>query len=305
MKNERTSRRRGKRSRLRPFALVALFALLVVTAGLAWAASWRGFRPRHIEVIGNTRVATARILAAAAIDPHVNIWLQSSGGMTARLLRIRSIASVSVHRSLPNRVTLVVSQRIPEARLVAGDGSCAVDRRGYLFPLQPKDDTLPAIVAKRRSCSERRLPTASLTMRLLSVLRRADAAGVALAALTLDRYQEERGTLADGTLLYIGDGTQLERKFAEVQALEKRLHSTWAHIKALDLRAPSTPVVVEGKKVEGGGLSSVNATKDRGKRALLRSPVKISSNHLRGVSKNRRSGDPPRGSSPNHSASSP
>ncbi len=302
---ERTSRRRGRRSRFRPFALVALFALLVLTAGLAWAASWRGFRPGHVEVIGNTRVATGRILAVAAIDPHVNIWLQSSGGIAARVLRIRSIAHVSVNRSLPNRVALVVSQRVPEARLVAGDGSCAVDSRGYLFPLQQKDETLPAIVAKRRNCSTRRLPPASRTMRLLSVLQRADAAGVPLATLTLDRYEEERGSLADGTLLYIGDGTQLERKFDEVQALKKRLHSTWAHIKALDLRAPSTPVVVEGKKVEGDGLPVINATKGRGTRAPHRSPVKISSSHWYGVSKSPRSGGPPRGSSPTHSASSP
>ena len=305
MKNERMSRRRGRRSRLRPFALVAAFALLLLAAGVAWAASWKGFRPGSIAVLGNARVATSRILVVAAIDPRVNIWLQSSAGISARLRRIRSIAQVAVHRSLPNRIALVVRERIPAARLVAGDGTCAIDRRGYLFPLLPSDERLPAILAKQRNCAARRIPPTSQTMRLLSVLGRADAAGIRLAALSLDRYGEERGVLADGTQIFIGDGTQLERKFAEVRALEQRLRSGWGNIKALDLRAPSTPVIVDGKKIEGGGAFSINAMKGRDKRALDRSQAKTSSNHLHGVLKSQRSGDPPRASSPNHSASSP
>ena len=305
MKSERASRRRGRRSSFRPFALVAAFVLLLLAVGVAWAASWKGFRPGSIAVFGNTRVATSRILVVAAIDPHVNIWLQSSAGIAARLRRIRSIAQVAVHRSLPNRVALVIRERIPEARLVAGDGSCAVDRRGYLFPLLPREVKLPAILAKERSCAARRIPAASQTMRLLSLLRRADAAGIRFAALSFDGYGEERGALADGTQLYIGDGTQLERKFAEIRALEQRLRSEWGHIKALDLRAPSTPVIVDGKKVEGGAAFSISAMKGRGKRAPDRSQAKTSSNHLREVSKSPRSGDPPRASSPNHSASSP
>ncbi|MGC8484210.1 MAG: cell division protein FtsQ/DivIB [Candidatus Baltobacteraceae bacterium] len=277
----------------------------MLTAGLAWAASWRGFQPTGVVVLGNDRVATARILAVAAIDPHVNIWLQSSGGISARLMRIRSVARVAVHRSLPNRVTLVIDQRIPAARLVADDGSCAVDRRGYLFPLLPRDGGLPAIVAKQLRCTKLRVPPDSPTMRLLSVLARADAAGIRFAALSLDRYGEDRGVLTDGTQIFIGDGTQLDRKFAEVRALELRLHADWRHIKALDLRAPSTPIVVDGKKVEGGGALSVNAMKGRDTRALDRSQVKTSSNRSHEVSKNLRSGGPPRASSPDHFASSP
>ena len=305
MTSERTSRRRGRRPRLRPFALVGFFALLLLTAALAWAASWRGFRPGGIIVRGNSRVATARILSVAAIDPHVNIWLQSSAGISARLMHIRSIAHVAVHRSLPNRVTLVIDQRIPAARLVADDGTCAVDRRGYLFPLLPRDGELPAIVADRERCAALRVAQGSSTMRLLSVLRRADAAGIRFAALSLDRYGEERGLLTDGTQIAIGDGTQLARKFAEVRALERRLRAAWKHIKTLDLRAPSTPVVVDGKKAEGVGAFSLNATTGRDKRVPDRSQGKTSSNRSREVSKNPRLGAPPRASSPNHFASSP
>lgn len=306
MKNDRrVARSRRGRSRMRPFALVAVFAVLLLGVGFAWAASWPGFRPRSVVVYGNLRVPTSRILAAAAVDPRMNMWLQSSSGIESRVLRIRSIARVSVHRYLPNRLSIVVRERRPVARLVAEGGRCAVDRRGYIFPNVERDRALPAVLSARNLCAKRRLPEGSTTMRLLALLRRADEAGVRLATLTHDRYGEERGVLVDGTLLYIGDGTHLARKFAEVRALEERLRGTWKNIKALDLRAPSTPIVVEGRKVEGEWPLSVSAMKGRGRPALHRSPEKTSSSRSRAVSKNPRSGDPQRASSPVHSASSP
>ncbi|NNM98375.1 MAG: FtsQ-type POTRA domain-containing protein [Candidatus Eremiobacteraeota bacterium] len=277
---------------------------LLLGAGFAWAASWPGFRPGRITVAGNERVSRARILAAASVDPRVNIWLQSSAGISARLLHIRAIAHVAVHRYLPNHLSIVIHERRPAARLLARDGICAVDRRGYLFPALAKDRSLPNLVSARSACAERRLSATSTTMHLLEVLRLADASGVHLAVLSHDRYGEDRGVLADGTLLYIGDGTQLDRKFAEIRALEKRLRGSWGKIKALDLRAPSTPVVVEGRKSEGGGLLPINAMKGRDRRAPRRSPARISSSRLRAVSKNPRSGVPQRASSPAHSASS-
>ncbi|NNM93521.1 MAG: FtsQ-type POTRA domain-containing protein [Candidatus Eremiobacteraeota bacterium] len=305
MKGERTGRRRGRSSRLRPFALVAFVAALLLGAGFAWAASWPGFRPGRITVVGNERVSKARILEAASIDPRINIWLQSSAGISARLLRMRAIAHVAVHRYLPNRLSIVIRERTPVARLVAGDGPCVVDRRGFLFPALRKDRALPAVLTKRRTCAERRIPARSMTMRLLSVLRLADAADVRIAALSHDRYGEDRGVLADGTLVYIGDGTHLDRKFAELRALEKRLRASWGRVRAIDLRAPSTPVVVDGRKSVAGALVPINATKGRDRRVPHHSPVKTSSSRLRGASKNQSSGARQRASSPNRSASSP
>ena len=306
MKNDRrVGRSRRGRSRIRPFAFVALLAVLVLGVGFAWAASWPGFRPRSVVVYGNVRVPASRILAEAAVDPRLNMWLQSSSGIASRVLRIRSIARVTVHRYLPNRLSIVVRERRPIARLVAEDGSCAVDRRGFIFPNAERDRALPAVLSARRLRAKRRLSEGSTTMRLLTLLRRADEAGVRLATLSHDRYGEERGVLVDGTLLYIGDGTHLARKFAEVRALEERLRGTWKNIKALDLRAPSTPIVVEGRKVEGEWPLPASGMKGRGRRALHRSPAKTSSSRSRAASKSPRSGGPQRASSPIHSASSP
>uniref|UniRef100_E6Q2G6 POTRA domain-containing protein n=1 Tax=mine drainage metagenome TaxID=410659 RepID=E6Q2G6_9ZZZZ len=305
MNVDRPGRRRGRRSRLRPFALAALVVALLLGAGFAWAASWPGFRPGRITVYGNQRVSTTSILAAASIDPRINIWLQSSAGIAARVLRLHAIARVAVHRSLPNRLSMVIRERTPVARLVAGDGSCVVDRRGFLFLALPKDRALPAVITEQRLCAERRLSAASRTMRLLSVLRLADAAGVRFAALSHDRYGEDRGVLADGTLIYIGDGTHLGRKFAELRALEERLRGSWAKVKALDLRAPSTPVVVDGRKIEGGGLLRINARTGRDRRELHRLPAKTSSSRSHAVSKNLSLGARQRASSPNRSASLP
>ncbi len=304
-KSQRTARRRRGSSRIRPFALVALLALLLLGVGFAWAASWPGFRPGKIAVIGNARVSTARVLSAAAIDPRVNVWLQSSSGISARLLRIRAIEGAAVRRYLPNRIAIVIRERIPVARLIAGGATCAVDRGGHLFPSLPQDAPLPALLSGRSYCSQRRLPAGSTTTRLLTLLSRAEASGVRLAILAHDRYGEDLGVLEDGTLLYIGDGTKLERKFAEIHALERRLHGRWKKIKALDLRAPSTPIVVDGRKIEGGGILSLSAMKGRDKREPLRSPTKTSSSRSRGVSKNRPSGVPQRASFPGHSAWSP
>ncbi len=118
-------RRRASR-RLRPAVrLVGLAVLLTaVAASFAAAFLWLLTAPRFavaaIEVQGTHRMSPTDVLSAAGILPGENLFRLDADRVVARLLRLPPVKRALVIRAFPNRVTLVVEERVPFALAQAG-----------------------------------------------------------------------------------------------------------------------------------------------------------------------------------------
>ena len=121
----RHRRRRVARALVPALKLAGMLLLLGGTAaGLAMAVHWVLTSPRFavavVDVQGTSRLSPAEVREAAAISPGENLFRLNSEEVVARLMRLPSLKRAEVIRSFPNRVTLLVEERVPFTLAQAG-----------------------------------------------------------------------------------------------------------------------------------------------------------------------------------------
>ncbi len=238
-------RRRSFVARIRPFWMLIALAAGVVLVVLAQAATWPGFQPRQITVTGNNRVTRGEILTAAAIAPHVSIWLQNTGAMANRIEAIPYIATVGVHRALPASIRIAVEERVPFAVLRSGAVAGIVDRSLRVLELATAADRLPILDVEPGLAFS---PGDYVRTRRAIELR---DSYVAIAArrivpreLQIDRFGGLVVTMRGGVRLLLGAENDLGAKLTLADAILSQVVGHQRRVAAIDLRAPAAPVVV-------------------------------------------------------------
>ncbi len=237
-------------SRLRPFwILFALVACVAVAVGY-YLATLPALRPRTVEIVGNNNVSRSEILAAAAVDPVRNMWLQNTHAIAARIESIADIGTATVYRKPPATMIIDVSERVPFAVVAAHDTTVVVD---HDLRVLREDDAPPAHLPTfvLGVPADNLAPGTFLKNPELRQLRNDDdallAAHIAPMKLQDDRYGQLIATLDDGVRLLLGDDDDLAKKIPLIRPILAQVTRSGRPIAALDLRAPTTPIVVYQK----------------------------------------------------------
>jgi cell division protein FtsQ len=242
-----TARRRkpSAAARIRQFWMpIGLLGVLAVAAG-AFAATWSGFDPKNVEVTGNRRVPTADVLRAAAIAPHVSIWLQNAHAMARRIESIPYIGAVWIHRIPPASVRIAVTEREPFAVVQSAPESAVVDRSLRVLEVATGDESLPVLIL--RPDLELRPGAFALTrdaVELRDACEAMAARQIAPRSIAFDRYGGLVVTLRDGLRLLIGQESDLGQKLTLVDAILAQVVRGQRRVAAIDVRAPAAPVIV-------------------------------------------------------------
>ncbi|HEY8320222.1 MAG TPA: FtsQ-type POTRA domain-containing protein [Candidatus Baltobacteraceae bacterium] len=251
-RRDTTPRRRKKSaaSRLSRFWILAVAIAVAAAIGGYFAATWSGFNPSKIAVVGNDAlVPTGQVLAAAGLDRRRNVWLQDTHAAAARVEAIAYVATARVHRLFPASVTIAVTERAPFAMVGAygsTQGRALVD--ADLRVLSDVADDAPAAMPTIETNRPVALAIGSFLKDPEVVAMRDDlgalrAAHVDVVDLRYDKYESLIVRLRDGTIVLLGDdGEDLQKKIALIGPIRAQL-AKGRPIAAIDLRAPNTPVV--------------------------------------------------------------
>jgi cell division protein FtsQ len=231
---------------LRVFWIVALGVALALGGTVLYALNWPGFRLGAVEVSGNAQVSRAAILARAALERDRNIWLLDTRAAEGRIEQIPYVQTARVRRGLPNAVAVSISERAPYGcLLVAGGTALTFDPQRRILerecgPMPRPLFRLPALAALA--------PGAFVQSEALARLQ-ADAAALRperarFVAYAYDGYGGLVATLASGTEVRFGAEGDLPQKVRLLDAILERLGGG-SQLRAIDLRAPSAPVVEE------------------------------------------------------------
>jgi cell division protein FtsQ len=115
---------------------VAFFALLA--AGVIVVAGWVVFESpllavRSVTVSGTHLVTRSEVIAAAGVEPGTPLIRVNTAQAAARIAMIRPVRSARVTRSWPDRVAIVVTERVPALNLTApGGGYDLIDGDGVV-----------------------------------------------------------------------------------------------------------------------------------------------------------------------------
>ena len=106
--------------RLAGIILLLAGAAAVVAAAVQWLLTSPRFAVAVVEVQGTSRLSPAEVREAAAISPGENLFRLNAEEVVARLRQLGPVKRAEVIRSFPNRVTLVVEERVPFTLAQAG-----------------------------------------------------------------------------------------------------------------------------------------------------------------------------------------
>lgn len=239
-------RKASAASRLRPFWILIAFVLIVAIAAGYFFATWPALRPHGVEVSGNRIVPASEIIAKAAVASNRNVWLQNTHAMTARIETIPYIDAAYVHRRLPATVTVGVTEREPFAIVNVGGSRVVVDRdMRVLQNANGEEKQLP--IFKLGNIAGSLQPGTFLSDSVLHRMQSDDemlvGAHVTPDLLEFDKYGQLIATLHSGVHLLLGDDEDLQKKIPLINPILTQLQHQGRPIEAIDLRAPTTPIV--------------------------------------------------------------
>ncbi|TQF09867.1 FtsQ-type POTRA domain-containing protein [Myxococcus llanfairpwllgwyngyllgogerychwyrndrobwllllantysiliogogogochensis] len=109
--------------------VVKVVALTLVTGLLVWGGvelrRWALVSPRFelaaVSFTGLQRASRVELLRLAALTKGQNLWALDVGGLERAMLQHPWVKKVDVTRRFPNRVSVEVSEHVPEALAVMGE----------------------------------------------------------------------------------------------------------------------------------------------------------------------------------------
>jgi cell division protein FtsQ len=224
----------AERRILRRWTIVA-FAVVVV-ATLAVAVTYTGlFAAKDIELRGSHDIPREKILSLARVNQRSNVFHLDARAVERRLRRDPRIVEAHVIKSLPDRLTIEIVQRMPVA--VTGTPETLVGADGVV--IGPADDAvdLPALIAPDGGpLATGALSAAAATAGALDPgLRRAvDAVVVGSDGGVVVR-------LAAGFSASFGDASDLDAKAASLGALLSWIRERGVTVVSADLTVPGSP----------------------------------------------------------------
>ncbi|MEK6665198.1 MAG: cell division protein FtsQ/DivIB, partial [candidate division NC10 bacterium] len=230
-------RLRRRVGRALPVALRVGGILLLLgstAAGLAAAVQWLLTSPRFavavVEVQGTSRLSPAEVREAAAISHGENLFRLNSEEVVARLRQLGPVKRAEVIRSFPNRVTLVVEERVPFTLAQAGR-LYWLDEDGVSLGPEPRAVTprLPVITGIRPEETRSGGAAAEDARAAVSLIRSMLRTGSSLTR----EISEIDMSGADGPILYTVDGVEVRLGTADWEDRLGRLEGVLAQIRSL------------------------------------------------------------------------
>ncbi len=216
----RTARVQRRSSFISLTRLLAAVGLAAVSGAFYWASVGREFvvDPAAVTIEGATYTDVAQVRAdlglgaddgSAASSTVRNIFRVRTDAIQQRIQALPAVLSASVTASLPNRLAVVIHERVPIFAWSAGDASWLVDRTGVLLaqvslPSDTAAAALPRIVDLRTGAPPAELggQLAPLDLEAARLLGAVTPADLGSAATELDVSVED----TDGWIISVPHG---------------------------------------------------------------------------------------------------
>ena len=234
-------------ARVRPFWILGIIvAVLAGWGGYALAqASWFRVARVGIDVPLGSPVTRAQVAAAAQIALGANVWLLRTHATAQRIEAIPYVDRASIHRGqFPQPfVELGITVRRPTACVRGGGREVTIDATARVLQ---DGCALPSVARIDAGQAAPPQPGATIAdadvSKLLADARVLADANLALRSLGRDRWGGLEAVDRSGVTLRFGEDEDLAAKAALVGPVRAGI-GTQRRLRAIDLRAPATPVV--------------------------------------------------------------
>jgi len=148
-REERERRLRSRRLRIRLQVVATALVVVGVIAGAVALYRSSAFTVTEVEVTGNDRVPTSRVLDIAAVPADATLLRFPADEVRERLLADPWIAEATVNRGFPDAMRIHVTERVPVLQVDTGAESFwLVDAEAMVVATQTPDATSTLVVVR-------------------------------------------------------------------------------------------------------------------------------------------------------------
>ena len=245
----RAAPRRRKASlgaRIKPFWIFLVVLVALIGWGGAWLAQSPWFRVTRVAVDTPlaSPVSSNAVRAAAGISRETNVWLIDTRAAARRIEAIPYVDAAAIRRGqFPKPfVELAITVRRPSACVRSGGVDETIDKTARVLQAGCPSAALPRIDAGQATVPE---PGGTIAdpevARLLADAKTLTDANLAVRRVARDRWGGLEAVDVTGVLIEFGADDDLVKKAALVEPVRKGVANR--RVRAIDLRAPGTPIV--------------------------------------------------------------
>lgn len=244
-REEAEQRRRSRR--LNFVILVLLSGILLESLYLLSRSKF--FSVHQIQVKGNQRVSSERIVALSGINQDTNIFQISASEVARKIGREVWIEKTDVRRKFPLKVEIIIKERQPLAVVTFRDKFILVDKEAKIlqvekeniFPSLPlvKDVAVGGRLAPGRSIKSFPLSNALLCLKYLETDLK--SAVSFLSAPSIDGLALQ---IRSGLVILYGKVELPDEKNYAIKVIVAQSESRGQKLKYIDVRVPSNPAAM-------------------------------------------------------------
>jgi cell division protein FtsQ len=222
-----------RRLRLRMLVAAVVVAALCLTVWAVYFSSW--LAADKVTVTGASTIPAADITTAAAVPVGTPMARVELDRIRASVARLPAVRTVSVRRSWPHTIVIVVTERTPVASLYHAGSWEVLDDHAVAFRAAASRPPGLPVVAVPGTVAGELLPLVTQVAAALPVPLRTQT-----ARITADTRDSITLHLSSGDVVRWGDATESDRK---VEVLTTLL----AHVKAsqYDVSVPGSPTTTQ------------------------------------------------------------
>jgi cell division septal protein FtsQ len=218
---------------------------LLALAGLIWVVYSIFTTPMFFiytaKIQGNSAVSAQEIYLASRLHNQSIFWLNQAE-IEANVMVLPNIKSVEVTAHLPAKVTIAVTERNPELLWQTDDTVWWVDSEGTIVP--PRGDTTGML----RIVDNDHQPLEVGYQIDPTIIKGAQRLQLLVPGLTSIQHSRAKGLIVaagDGWPVYLGDGSEMERKLASLKIVVNQIKADDITPLYIDVRDPLRPVYKE------------------------------------------------------------
>jgi cell division septal protein FtsQ len=260
------AKKRG--GRLQETLVIALSVLITLAlcygawTGYRWLTSAAIFQVAGVDVKGARRVSDEDIRAIASQFTGQNIFRVDMAGAAREAARNPWVKDVRIERRLPNRISMVFTERAPSALLQAANGRYLMDRDGVvIIPVRESDAAsggLPTVaITDQRAAPGSAVESDALPAAMTLFDELALRGGWDLAAVTVKAGTPETiAVIYGGHEFRLGTGNYPEklRRLGEIVSDMNRRGLDYSYVELRPERQAAVMVKKENAKGEGAGV---------------------------------------------------
>lgn len=225
---------REPRRRVSRWKIVLLLSLSVLLVGGAGAAAY--FSPvlavRSVEVETGPTVPEEMVRAVVGVEPETPLLQVSTFAVASRVAELPKVAEVSVTRSFPSTLRVVVTERVPAVFYENLAGPHLMDADAVTFAIEPPPEGIPQLVVDSPGAEDAETRAALDVLESLSPDMR-----VQVVELRADTPADVRLRLEDGREVIWGSSAETARKARVANALLTQPGQVY------DVSSPELPTV--------------------------------------------------------------